>query len=911
MNNTPIKQFPIRSLRNRLRAAIRISIPVARPAAVVFAVLLCLITGQLQAQTSYRLQVEAGETLDQVLKELGFTYDLTFSYPSQLGKTTINRTLDQADENLNVILASLLTEERIDFQQSGPRTILLRPQKSVQQESTNWYGSVIDAYRQAPLANAIVQLAGTNKGAYTDEDGTFFLALDRPVTTQDTLILRSLGYAERRIPGMAFAKNQRVVLEPSPLQLREILVVEPLSRLSVQRVDRFGNTLSPERRLAGGTSQLAGRDIFRQLQLLPGIFSANDQSAALQIRGSTGSETYVLLDGIPLYHSDHYYGIFAGVQTDWVEEVSVYPNNLPVAYDGRTGGMVIMEAPDSVARPALSLDLNTLTGAMRAALPLGQGWQVQVGGRTTWQSVTDAPLFSSQATDAAFTELIDDSNSRRDLLTLQPDFRFYDLNGQVSYLTDRSQIKASYYRSADQLDNGYSLEFRTRENRLSRLNREVFSQDDDWTSEGVSLQWEQDIRPTYRLLAEAYYSYYREHAVIKTTFQQRRLLQENPIRDLSFRNERFNELDEVGGRIWLQTDANWKLGLSATRPQSTYLFLQDSTVVLSGVERGMIGALFAERRWENERGFLEIGGRFSYYDLDNTFRLAPRIQGQYAIADNLNLKAATGRHFQYLRELNYENRLGESLPFWVVSGTEWFPVGESWNGMIGLEFTSATWNIDLEVYHKKPLEVVEVAAVRPSFRDADILPGRAPDFRIFTGNGRIWGGDLLVTYRQNSWSAQLAYTLSKNQQRFQEIARNQWFAAPDDRRHQLSWTSDYQWKAWSVSATYTYSSGRPYTNLPNLRNADDRRLLTPGERQARLPAYHRLDAGIEWSFKTKSAHGSLGLSVFNLTDRANVAYRQFILSVPVQREQQTRNEILGAQSGLLPRTISLNARWYW
>ena len=910
MNNTRLIPSPSRILRKPHITAIRVKY---RTAAFIpfYTLLLCLTTHLMRAQSSFNLRAEAGETLDQVLKELGQTYDLTFSYPSQLGQATIERSLNRTNAELTVLLDELLANQNIAFKQTGPRTILLRTERQPEEEAAIWYGTVYDAYQQEPLANAIVQLAGTDQGTYTDEEGAFFLALDRPVTRNDTLVLRSLGYAERRIPGVAFAKNQRIVLKPSPFELREILVVEPLNRISVGRVDRFGQDLTSRRNLAGGTSQLIGRDLFRQLQLLPGIFSANDQSAALRIRGSTDSETYVLLDGIPLYHSDHYYGIFSGIQTDWVEDISVYQNNLPVAYDGRTGGMVIMEAPDFIAQPALSMDMNTLTGALRAAVPIGEGWQFQVGGRTTWQSVTDAPLFSKQATEAAFTELIDDANSRRALLTLQPDFRFYDLNGQVSYLTDRTLVKASYYRSFDQLDNSYSLEFRTRENRLPRINREVFSQDDSWYSEGVSLQWEQDIRPKSRLLAEAYYSYFQEEGLVNTTFQQRRLREEDPIRDLRFNNWRINEIQEVGGRIWLQTDTNWKVGVSGTQPQSTYVLAQESLVILFGTDEGAVGAFFAERRWENDRGFLEIGGRFSYYDLDNNFRLAPRMQGRYQLFDNLHLKTAVGRHFQYLRELNYENRLGESRPFWVVSGTDLFPVGESWNGMVGLEYSGAHWNIDLEIYHKKPLEVVEVAAVRPSFREEEIIPGMAPDFRIFTGNGRIWGGDVMLTYRQKNWSSQLAYTLSKNQQRFREIARNQWFAAPDDRRHQLSWTSDYQWKAWSISGTYTYSSGRPYTNLPELRNAEDRRLLSPDERQARLPAYHRLDAGIEWAFETRKGQGALGLSVFNITDRANVAYRQFILSVPVQREQQTRNEILGAQSGLLPRTLSLNARWAW
>lgn len=861
-------------------------------------------------QSSYfQLHTSAGQKVKDIIHELEVAYQIQFSYPSSVGDFPVNGNGQTEAESLNDLLSQFFDQQNIEFKQTASKTILLRAAPTKESPSYPIQGIIMDSESGLPLENATVQITPDGYGVYTDANGSFFIALKEQAVPSDTIIIKSLGFAERRIPISELNSNQRIVLEPYALPLKEILIIEPLARRSPTSVYSMLNTTARKRKLAGGTSQLMGRDVFRQLQLLPGIFSANDQSAALQIRGSADSETYIMLDGIPLYHSDHYYGIFSAIQSDWVDGITVYQNNMPIPYDGRTGGMVQLESIDSLGKPVLGIDLNTLTGAVQVGSPIIEGIDFQLGYRSTWQSVTDAPFFSQQATTTAFSELIDEANTRQALLTLQPNFTFSDVHGRIGINKRKHQAKISFYSSTDIFDNDYVINFRNRTEQGFLENEESFKQSIDWRTQGVSISYAYSIHHDLYIIAEGYLSGHKQDALLTGSLKQSLIRRGIPVRSLQFENNRFNNLEETGGRVMIKNNAGLTAGISLTRPNVESIIHQDDRTILSNRGAGTISAAYAEKEWKNNNLTLSLGGRLSYFDVDQQLRLAPRLHAYWQMDPSWMLKSAVGRHFQYVRELTYENRLGESIPFWVLADNNDFPVGHSWNAMIGVKWQKGSWGFDMELYHKKPEGVVEYAAVRPGFQEANTFPGSMTNFRAFRGEGRIWGMDVLATYQRRNWSSQFAYTLSKHDQQFDGVAKNSWFAASDDRRHQLSWSTDYTVGKWTFSTSYLFNSGRPYTDVSLLNNNQDRTKILPSDRQARLPAYHRLDIGFERSIQIGNGIGSLGLSIFNLTDRENVAYRQYILSIPVQRKGQIRNEVMGTQSGLLPRTFSINARW--
>ena len=155
-------------------------------------------------------------------------------------------------------------------------------------------GIVRDSLNNETLPNAAVMLVGERFRTLTDEFGRFTLV--NVPTGEYTLRVEYLGYLplEVEITGDS-AIPLSILMKPDAFELEGVTVetstgiIQPTGEISVIK-------LSP-RKLATLPS-LGETDIFRALQLLPGVSGTNDASSGLFIRGGTPDENLVLLDGM-------------------------------------------------------------------------------------------------------------------------------------------------------------------------------------------------------------------------------------------------------------------------------------------------------------------------------------------------------------------------------------------------------------------------------------------------------------------------------------------------------------------------------------------------------------------------------------------------------------------------------------
>ena len=76
-------------------------------------------------------------------------------------------------------------------------------------------------------------------------------------------------------------------------------------------------------------------DVFRSLQLLPGVKAASDYSSGLYIRGGDPGQTLVLLDRTTVYNPTHVFGFFSTFNPDAIKDVRLYKGGFPASYGGR------------------------------------------------------------------------------------------------------------------------------------------------------------------------------------------------------------------------------------------------------------------------------------------------------------------------------------------------------------------------------------------------------------------------------------------------------------------------------------------------------------------------------------------------------------------------------------------------
>lgn len=173
-------------------------------------------------------------------------------------------------------------------------------------------GFVRDATTGETLILANVVLEGTRFGAATNTAGFYTLTSIPPGTY--TLVASYVGYRSFRLtltlaPGEA--RRLDIALEPVPLTGETVVVTAVRER---EEARNLGVT-QVETRLVQELPAAFEPDVFRTLQLLPGVKAASDYSSGLYVRGGSPDQTLILLDGTTVYNPTHVFGFFFHLQS--------------------------------------------------------------------------------------------------------------------------------------------------------------------------------------------------------------------------------------------------------------------------------------------------------------------------------------------------------------------------------------------------------------------------------------------------------------------------------------------------------------------------------------------------------------------------------------------------------------------
>ena len=189
-----------------------------------------------------------------------------------------------------------------------------------------------------PLGYSNVFVQGTSIGAASDMEG-YFVITNVP-TGEQKIAVSVIGY-EMAVKTIEIAENENLRLD---FRL-ERTVVEG------QAVDVFGEAekmrqlVEPSRitldlRTLETMPAFIEPDLFRTVQMLPGVQTLNDYSSALYVRGSTPDQNLIMLDGITIYNPYHLGGIFSTFNTDAIKEADFHAGGFPARYGGRMGAIL-------------------------------------------------------------------------------------------------------------------------------------------------------------------------------------------------------------------------------------------------------------------------------------------------------------------------------------------------------------------------------------------------------------------------------------------------------------------------------------------------------------------------------------------------------------------------------------------
>jgi hypothetical protein len=252
--------------------------------------------------------------------------------------------------------------------------------------------------------------------------------------------------------------------------------------------------------------------------------------------------------------------------------------------------------------------------------------------------------------------------------------------------------------------------------------------------------------------------------------------------------------------------------------------------------------------------------------------------------------------------------------------------------MIGANAKWNNWEFDVEFYQKNSQGVLEQALAVNNVNNPDSTQ-RPPSFILYDGQGQTKGVDFFIQHTGKHFTGMVAYTLSKSTNQFKEIGNGIPFPSSNDRRHQLKVNGNLRLGKFDFFATYNFTSGRPYTDLskvlenngkmqnnpkpnpgnplPNIPN-NRREVVNPLDRLSYLDDYQRFDIGTSICFTLgETSNLTIEGSIFNIFNRKNVKYRQFIFQLPNQlKSAPTSKElVVGTELQMLGITPNLNLKF--
>lgn len=763
----------------------------------------------------------------------------------------------------------------------------------------NVAGVVRDSATGEALPHARVVLTSVNRAAESNADGRFIL-VGVPAARQ-LLRVQALGY-----------RAVSRVISPDSMN---IPLVVTLSRLTVT-LAATTTTADWEQGMAplvtAGVSQtaistaqveampsLGEVDVFRTLQMLPSVSGTGDGSANLSVRGGAPDQNLVLLDGMTVYHVDHFFGLFSAFNADALKDIQLYAGGFPAQYGGRLSSVVDLTGKTGDEHTVRgSVGLNFLSARGELEIPLGNGsWLLSA--RRSYTDIVQSPLYNRLFSYAGGSSTTTTTQGAQGApagpggfggrnpfqqQTLSPSFYFYDLNSKLTYRpSGRDFLALSVYSGRDNLDQSQQATGGFGPPGAAANNTATGTQDlTVWGNRGASGRWFRQWRDRFSsdaLIAASRY----------TSDGQRTASGGTPAgAAFNFGFDETNRVDDVTLRLDNELQvASWsrlRFGTWVTHNTVAYSFdinSGDTTQRNRNTARNgnaNLSAVYAQHEWTPLSAVtITTGLRASSYSATSRAYLEPRASAMLQVTPWLQLKGAWGQYHQFVNRVENEDVLQGSRDFWVLADTSLIP-GAAEHRVLGFVVDQPAWVFNVEAYDKS---LSNVAIFSRRFRQAF---GVNTGSFFYEGTGSSRGVEFMAEKKQGRLTGWLTYTLAKATSTFADIDGGNPFPSEYDQRHEAKAFGAYALGNWELSATTLYGSGRAYTapesqyQLKLLDGQSQTYIHVGGKNAQRLPAFQRSDLAVSRVFRSDALDWKLGLSFYNVLNRRNVSYRQFDLS---------------------------------
>jgi len=689
-------------------------------------------------------------------------------------------------------------------------------------------GVVSDSITGARIPYANILLVGTSKGAPSNLEG-FYLIPNVPPGAYD-LAASVIGYERKVInvvvkPGKSVSVN--FALRPQAVEVQGVTVTQEQQKMVQELTPSVHVLRQADIRMVPVAVQ---EDVFRALQVLPGIVSTSDVTSQFYVRGGAGDQNLILLDGMKIYGPFHALGLFSVFDADILQVSEIYTGAFPAGFGGKLSSVLNLRTRDArTDRLGVNVSGGFLTAKMHVEVPVAPGLSWLVNAR---KSISTEPY--------------------KRFLKRETPLAFYDFFSKVTAQSNQNQTRLSFQTllSSDRLESPASNE-----------------PDYTWKNKAFGISISSLFQDRLFITAHAFGTFYEA--------------QRDPKASLSV-TPASTSVKEVGltvdASVYTDAEDLYHVGFEMVFPT-----LESNLVNLSGVSQQVLSSypeLYGWFRVQSTFGYLktDIGAHLNIGDLlqrnVSLSAVEPRLSLSYALWGDWKAKLAYGRHSQQTLTIHNEDDLISIFDYWICVPLKMKPE-QADHFVAGMEGTLLQIiGTSIQSYYKHYGSILVY--------NRDKLTSTDPDY--VNGTGASYGLELLVRYGSPRLNLYAAYTLSHTALTLGGFTYNPRY----DRRHNLNLLSKFVLTDdISLTLRWEFGSGFPFTqavgSYDRLKLGDrfpvdyesetgEPYLVLGQKNAARLPTYHRLDASFLYHFRVLGTEGAFSVSVMNVYDRKNPFY---------------------------------------
>lgn len=660
-------------------------------------------------------------------------------------------------------------------------------------------------------------------------------------------------------------------------------VVKTAPRIDKPRNPQMGMTVMDDNAIRNVPTLLGEPDVIKALQLQPGVSAGTEGFAGMFVRGGENDENLFLIDGCSIYHTNHLGGLFSPFNANAVSHLTFYKSAFPARYGGRLSSVtdLSMKSGDYESwHGNFTMGLTSANVSFSGPLVKDQT-SLFVALRRSWLELVSVPALA-----------IINASKKKSGEKVIAGYNFTDFNLKLSHRLRRfGTLSLLGYYGHDRLKMGehrFSNDgedtdpyFHKNENRLG------------WGNMLTSLRWHLPINTLFAYNMKASYTRYQSdfRKTVETVSGREG---KNGYENNGSRTESRNAIHDLSvdaSLAFIPSDRTIiRLGTQYTHHRYTpEEEIQESTSLPSG--NGNNESRVIANEWNAYlEGDLEVFHwlRFNAGMHGSFFRVEgkqyqvfePRVSADFRLSPVVSLKAGYARMSQFVQQVS-DNYISLPTDYWL-------PITRNFSPLTSDQFSAGIdvspdkkYTFSVEGYYKKMDHLLEY---RDDYKDLQVTSW---EDRLTSGSGRAYGADFQAEADFGKLHGFIGYGLMWSDRLFADQNGGKRFPSKYDNRHKV--TLSATWKCservelnagWVFMTgnrvtlsleNYSYSDGYPTNIVPSYPHKDEEMLdYYAGKNNVRLPAYHRLDVGINiYRSLRRGRTGIWNVSLYNAYSRMN------------------------------------------